>query len=97
LLNFIFLDKNRIGGLLPTEIGNMESLEVMDLGKQIKFSLQYLKKYVFSIFVNLIYMIFVFIGENLITGPLPTEFGNLTNVRAIIIGECNSHYSLCEI
>jgi len=32
---------------LPTEIGNMESLEVIDLGKQIKFSLQYLMKYVF--------------------------------------------------
>ena len=37
--NFIFLDINGISGSLPTEIGNMESLEIMDLGKQIKFSL----------------------------------------------------------
>jgi len=47
LLIFIFLDINGIGGSLPTEIGNMESLEVIDLGKQIKFSLQYLMKSVF--------------------------------------------------
>ena len=55
---FHFLDINGIEGALPTEFGNMESLEVIDLGKQIKFSLQYLKKYVFLIFGNLIYMIF---------------------------------------
>jgi len=47
LLNFIFLDINGISGSLPTEIGNMGSLEVIDLGKQIKFSLQYLTDYVF--------------------------------------------------
>jgi len=39
-------------------------------------------------------MMFVFIGENLLTGPLPTELGELTNLKAIIIGECNSHYSV---
>jgi len=38
-VKFHFLDYNEIGGSLPTEIGNMESLEIMDLGKQIKFSL----------------------------------------------------------
>jgi len=41
---FIFLDVNGIGGSLPTEIGNMESLEVIDLGKQKIISLQYLTK-----------------------------------------------------
>jgi len=34
---FHFLDVNGIGGSLPTEIGNMESLDVIDLGKQIYF------------------------------------------------------------
>jgi len=42
-------------------------------------------------------MIFVFIGENLLTGPLPTEFVELANLKAIIIGECNSNYSVCEV
>ena len=32
-------------------------------------------------------MIFVFIGENQLTGSLPTELGRLTNLKAIIIGE----------
>jgi len=77
----------------------MESLEVIDLGKQIKFSLQYLMKYVFLIFGNSLNMIFVFIGENLLAGPLPTELGKLTNLKAIIIGECNCHYLdlVCEV
>jgi len=101
LLIFIFLDINGIGGSLPTEIGNMESLEVIDLGKQIKFSLQYLMKYVFLIFGNSIYMIFVFIiefiGENSLAGPLPTELGKLTNLKAIIFGECNGHYLVCKV
>jgi len=39
-------------------------------------------------------MIFVFIGENLLTGFLPTELGKLTNLKAIIIGECSSHFSM---
>jgi len=42
-------------------------------------------------------MIFVFIGENLLTGPLPTELGELTTLKAIIIGECNGHYSVWEV
>ena len=97
MLNFIFLDINEIVGSLPTEIGNMESLEIIDLGKQIKFSLQYLTNYVFFSFVNSLNLIFVFIGENLLTGPLPTELGELTNLKAMIIGECNSHYSVWEV
>jgi len=97
LLIFIFLDINGIGGSLPTEIGNMESLEVIDLSKQIKFSLQYLMKYVFLIFGNSIYMIFVFIGDNLLKGPLPTELGELTNLKAIIIGECNGRHLVFKV
>ena len=42
-------------------------------------------------------MIFVFIGENLLTGTLPTELGELTNLKAIIIGECNGHYLICKV
>jgi len=32
----IFLDGNKINGLLPTEIGGMDSLEIIDMGKQFK-------------------------------------------------------------
>jgi len=93
---FIFLDVNGIGGSLPTEIGNMESLEVIDLGKQKIISLQYLTNY-FFITVSLIYMIFFFIGVNLLTGPMPTELGKLTNATAIIFGECNGYYLVREV
>jgi len=42
-------------------------------------------------------MMFVFIGENLLTGPLPTELGELTNLKAIMIGECNGRYLVCKV
>jgi len=81
---------------LPTEIGNMESLEVIDLGKQKIISLQYLTNHFFYLCIFDLYD-FIFIGENLLRGPLPTEMGELTNLKAIMIGECNSHYSVCEV
>jgi len=34
-------------------------------------------------------MIFVFIGQNNLGGSLPTELGELTNLKAIITGESN--------
>jgi len=42
-------------------------------------------------------MIFVFVGENLLIGPLPTELGELTTLKAIIIGEYNGHYLVCKV
>jgi len=75
-------DKNEFIGWLPTEIGYMESLQVMDLGEGF-----YWKGYSSDDF--LMYSIFYFyvVGDNEFIGALPTELGNLMNVKAIIIGE----------
>ena len=81
--------KNQISGTIPSEIANIDGLEEFDMGK--KNAQRMLSKYVQFNAVKTLTMkqtsFGISTGDNIITGGIPSEFGNLTSLKYMELGK----------
>ena len=89
-----FIANNLLGGQIPTEIGNIEKLEVISVGEEFCCSLFYNIVLSFLIHNHHIPHVsrFSFIASNLLGGDLTTEIGELEELEIINIGKIKRLY-----
>ena len=80
LLNFTFDEnagKNEFEGSIPSEIGQIEALEVLSLGKCLKLS------HDLNCFLALLSHIFILSENNAFSSNIPEEIGNLDTLEIL--------------
>ena len=73
------LVSNRLAGLLPSRLGGLEAIDVLNLGdNQLRGSIS-------SELGNLTALRVLILGDNQLTGSIPSRVGNLTNLRILAL------------
>lgn len=86
---------NMLTGPIPSEFGTFAALEVMIIGKCISYviCMSYSHKILVSIHSNCVIVLILYdvifsnIGDNGMTGTIPTEISNINSLEVIDIGE----------
>jgi len=77
---------NKLTGSIPTELGNAVNITYIFLGKSFVYwkwdKLNFMKR----IFIHSFVLLFK-IDENNLTGPIPTELGNLKDLISMNLGK----------
>ena len=74
---WLYLEYNDLSGPIPPELGNLASLETLDLGSN------YLSGPIPPELGNLGSLRWLVVGNNDLSGPIPSELGNLDNLTGL--------------
>ena len=74
---WLYLEYNDLSGPIPPELGNLASLETLDLGSN------YLSGPIPPELGNLDNLRWLVVGNNDLSGPIPSELGNLDNLTGL--------------
>lgn len=80
------LDDNSLIGSLPTELGQLGSLQTIDLGMMFSNLLYAIFRFIFSYVLTCLFLHFSE-GNNMLVGQIPSEFGTMASLQMIDVGE----------
>ena len=84
-----YTGENSFSGKIPTQIGKMKRLQTLDLCKYCPFIILYTYMFPFLTMADNIstFELYNYTGRNLLTGAIPTELGNLENLKDLYLGK----------
>ena len=80
------LGDNSLIGSLPTELGQLGSLQTIDLGMMFSNLLYAIFRFTFSYVLTCLFLHFSE-GNNMLVGQIPSEFGTMASLQMIDVGE----------